>query len=64
MKVVIDSEVCQGHLRCMDRWPDLFDADEQGHGVAPDRPLELESEIEAARLAVLACPEAAIRVQP
>jgi ferredoxin len=64
LKVVIDGEVCQGHLRCMATAPDLFDADDQGHGVAPDRPLELESEIEAVQLAVLACPEGAIRIEP
>jgi ferredoxin len=64
MRVVIDSQVCQGHLRCMDKSPELFDADEQGHGVAPDRLLELDSDIEAARLAVLGCPERAIRLEP
>jgi ferredoxin len=63
MRVVIDSEVCQGHLRCLDKAPELFDADDQGHGVAPDRELELESEIDAARLAVLGCPERAIRIE-
>ena len=64
MRVVIDSAVCQGHLRCMDKSPELFDADEQGHGIAPDRPLELDAEIEAARRAVLTCPEGAIRLEP
>jgi ferredoxin len=64
LRVVIDSSVCQGHLRCMDKSPDLFDADNQGHGVAPDRDLELDSEIEAARMAVLGCPERAIRIEP
>jgi ferredoxin len=64
MRVVIDSDACQGHLRCMEKAPDIFDADEQGHGIAIDRPLELESEIEVARLAVLGCPERAIRLVP
>jgi ferredoxin len=63
MRVVIDSAVCQGHLRCMDTAPSLFDADDLGHGLATDRELELESEIEAARRAVLSCPERAIRLE-
>jgi ferredoxin len=47
----------------MDTAPALFDADDLGHGVAADRELELEADIEAARRAVLSCPERAIRLE-
>jgi ferredoxin len=62
VRIVIDPAVCQGHLRCADRAPELFDADDQGHGVAVDRPLQTEAELSAAKLAVAGCPEGAIRL--
>ena len=33
MKIVLDSERCQGHGRCYSLAPDLFDSDERGHCV-------------------------------
>ena len=33
MKVVIDTELCQGHGRCFGMAPDLFSFDDLGSGV-------------------------------
>lgn len=63
MKVVIDPDLCQGHLRCYSKAPELFGADEQGHGTAPRRELTTNAELDAARLAVSVCPELAIRIE-
>ena len=61
MKVVIDEELCHGHGRCYMLAPEVFDADDRGHGLvlvdAP--PVELQ---EKARLAAANCPEHAISV--
>lgn len=62
MRVIIDPDICTGHLRCYAKAPELFGVDVQGNGVAPDRDLEGDAELEAARLAVAACPEGAIRL--
>jgi ferredoxin len=59
VKVVIDADACTGHGRCYSLWPDVFDADEQGHSVVighelgPDQLLAVEA-------AVSNCPEHAI----
>jgi ferredoxin len=63
MKIAIDDNLCQGHLRCLALNPELFGADELGHGVV------LSSEVpeefrDAAIEAEQACPERAIRVSP
>jgi len=61
VKVVIDEELCHGHGRCYMLAPEVFDADDRGHGLvlvyAP--PVELQ---EKARLAAANCPEHAISV--
>ncbi len=62
MRVVIDSDKCQGHNRCYALAPGLFDVDDYGtafvigDGVVP---AELEDK---ARLAVANCPEFAIAI--
>ncbi len=63
MKVQLDSAKCQGHGRCYDLAPQVFDEDDEGYarlvvadGVVPP---------DAERLAVLAvknCPENALTV--
>jgi ferredoxin len=56
----IDPARCQGHGRCYDLVPQLFDEDEDGYGqVRGDGrvPAELRGD---ARLAVANCPESAI----
>jgi len=60
MKLQIDSERCQGHGRCYDLAPALFGEDDEGYGqVLGDGEVKPDQE-QAARLAVLNCPEHAI----
>jgi ferredoxin len=33
VRIILDTERCQGHGRCYSLAPDLFDADERGHCV-------------------------------
>lgn len=59
MKVAVDAELCQGHARCWEICPEVFDLDEEGLSFVPvaDVPLELEAK---ARQAADNCPERAI----
>jgi ferredoxin len=59
MRIEIDSERCTGHGRCYTLAPELFDADDEGHGrvLADAVPAGLEDK---ARMAVQNCPEQAI----
>jgi ferredoxin len=61
MRVLIDPDRCSGHGRCYTLMPSLFEPDDQGHGVAPSGTLD-DEQIEAARVAVLNCPEQAISI--
>jgi ferredoxin len=63
VRVLIDTERCQGHGRCFSLAPSLFDFDELGNGVViGDGKLNAET-IELARLAQANCPEHAIFVE-
>jgi ferredoxin len=59
LRVHLDRERCQGHGRCYVLAPGVFEADDDGYGlaVAEDVPPELE---EAARKGANNCPEDAI----
>jgi ferredoxin len=60
LKVQIDVERCQGHGRCYDLAPGLFGDDDEGYGqVLGDGVIGPDQE-QAARLAILNCPEHAI----
>jgi ferredoxin len=62
MHVHVDPERCQGHSRCYDLAPELFDVDELGNGFARGDgqvPAGLE---DRARLAATNCPEGAVVV--
>jgi ferredoxin len=61
VKVVIDPELCHGHGRCYMLAPEVFEADDRGHGlvVAAELPPEL---VKKAELAAANCPERAITV--
>lgn len=63
MKLRIDADACTGHGRCYSLAPELFDADEYGHGtlVRDDVPDDLADQ---ARVAVANCPERAITLEP
>ena len=63
MRVVFDSQKCQGHGRCYSLAPDVFDSDDEGNAVLKidgEVPPELESH---ARLAADNCPEYAIEIE-
>jgi ferredoxin len=63
MRVVVDPWVCQSHLQCVSTAPDVFTYDDEHSyavAVAGDVPPELE---QAARQAVLLCPEQAISIE-
>jgi ferredoxin len=62
MRVVVDTERCQGHNRCYALAPELFDVDDYGTAMAVgDGTVTPELE-EKARLAVANCPEYAISI--
>jgi ferredoxin len=62
MKIKIDPEVCQGHLRCYDFAPELFGVDAIGHGMVLHDEVPPELEAKAAE-AVFVCPERAITAE-
>lgn len=59
MRVAIDDELCQGHGRCALLCPEVFDLDDDGHGVVvvESIPDDVEPEV---RQAISDCPEQAI----
>ncbi len=62
MKIVIDSDKCEGHNRCYSIAPELIEVDDFGYATAAgdgNVPAELE---EKARLAVDNCPEFAVTI--
>ncbi len=62
MKIVIDTDKCEGHNRCYSIAPELIEVDDYGYASAAGDgsvPPELE---EKARLAVDNCPEFAVTV--
>ncbi len=62
MRVAVDEELCQGHARCNLTAPEVFGLrDDDGHAVVQLDPVPPEHE-EAARRAVIGCPEQALRV--
>ena len=62
MKIKVDPAKCQGHNRCYQAAPELFELDAYGYSTARNDgkvPPELE---EKARLAITNCPELAISI--
>jgi len=60
--VEVDLEACQGHGRCYDLCPEIFDSDDDGFAVV--RVSSLTSELgDKARFAARNCPEGAISVR-
>lgn len=62
MKLRIDPDACTGHGRCYSLAPELFDADEYGHGQVKVAEVD-QDRLEAARLAESNCPERAISLE-
>jgi ferredoxin len=62
VKVQISSERCQGHGRCYDLAPELFDDDDEGYGRVLGDGIVPPAHERAARLAESNCPERAIEL--
>ncbi len=62
MRIHVDTERCSGHARCRALAPEVYELDDLGYNVTPEKvvPAELES---AARKGALACPEQAISIE-
>ncbi len=63
MRLRIDEDLCTGHGRCYALAPELFDADDYGHGTVTVDQVP-EGLVDQARLAVGNCPEGAITLEP
>ena len=62
MRVVVDTERCQGHNRCYALAPELFDVDDYGTAMVVGDGIVTPELEEKARLAVANCPEYAISI--
>ncbi|MEC8729926.1 MAG: ferredoxin [Actinomycetota bacterium] len=63
MRVFVDEEKCQGHNRCFDIAPELFDVDDYGTAFALNDGVVPEELEDKARLAAANCPEFAITIE-
>ena len=63
LRLVLDTDLCEGHGRCYEFAPALFDEDERGHCVIKRALIVVEDE-KAARKRVDDCPEEALRLIP
>jgi ferredoxin len=63
MRVHVDQGICQGHGRCYSLAPELFEPDEIGNGVEIGDGTVRAGLEDAARKAVLNCPERAITIE-
>lgn len=62
MRVIVDSEKCQGHNRCYALAPELFDVDDFGQALVIGDGIVSPNLEDKARLAVANCPEYAISI--
>lgn len=63
MKVVIDTELCQGQGRCFSMVPSLFTFDDLGNGVVIGDGTITPETLKLAQLAEANCPEHAIFIE-
>jgi len=62
-KLIVDFDKCTGHGRCYSTSPDLLTYDEEGFVSVRHAPMDLdESQLLAAKTAMDACPEQAMRI--
>jgi ferredoxin len=61
LRIVLDTERCQGHGRCYSLAPDLFDSDDLGHCVLLVDEVPEGAEMDA-RSGVDNCPEQALSI--
>jgi len=62
MKAVVDHSLCEGHARCMDNAPEVFEVrdDDRSYTLIDVIPEELRAKVERA---VQTCPRAAIKLE-
>ena len=62
MKVVIDHTLCEGHAKCMENAPEVFEVrdDDYSYALLDEIPEDLRAKVERA---VESCPRAAIRIE-
>jgi ferredoxin len=62
MKVFVDSAMCQGHARCWERAPYVFELNDEGHAIVKLADVDGDDAVRA-REAAKNCPEGAISVE-
>ncbi len=63
MKIAISDEKCSGHGRCYTLAPSVYEPDDMGFAAARGQVIDVPaSEVEAARLGVMSCPDEAISI--
>jgi ferredoxin len=62
MKVIVDHSLCEGHARCMENAPEVFEVrdDDRSYVLVDEIPEELRAKVERA---VQTCPRAAIKLE-
>ena len=62
MRAIVDHTLCEGHAKCMDTVPEVFEVrdDDRSYTVLDEIPEALRAKVERA---VRACPRAAIRLE-
>lgn len=62
MKLVVDHSLCEGHAKCMETVPEVFEVrdDDRSYVLLADPPAELRAKVERA---VLICPRQAIQLE-
>ncbi len=62
MKAIVDHSLCEGHAKCMDNVPEVFEVreDDRSYTVMDEIPEELRAKVERA---VQVCPRAAISLE-
>ncbi len=62
MKAIVDHSLCEGHAKCMDNVPEVFEVrdDDRSYTLLDEIPEELRAKVARA---VQVCPRAAIRLE-
>lgn len=63
MRLIVDSEACQGHNRCKVLAPELIDLDDEGYAIVKNDGVVPDDLRDKAQLAVDNCPEFALSVE-
>lgn len=61
-KLILDASLCQGHGRCYQLAPDVFDADDDGHCVLKVTSVP-DDLADKAMLGIINCPELALSLE-